>query len=354
MNAKETLNKFANILDKKLEEFWYKKIKTNFGFSEKQKKLIKKILAHSCEHNLRPAKRIRGSLVYFASKLYKNVPEKVSLQAAMAIELVHTALLMHDDVMDQDTLRRGKPTTHIFFQNNDIHYGESMAYTTGVAILCLGFELMTQCDWYTDLVLKSTRQILSSIEKTAYGQAYDITLSKMQKWTEKDIIALHKSKTAIYTFENPLFVGAILSGITNKKIFDTLHSYAMCTGVAFQLQDDILGLYGNPKKTGKSDYSDLLQGKCTLLVNYVRKKGTQKQKEAIKKVWGKKHAEKEDIESAKKAIIESGSLEHSRSISRKYAKKAIEISEKLYNFCLNKKSVDYFKNIVEYMIERQI
>ena len=109
------------------------------------------------------------------------------------MELVHAALLMHDDFMDEDQTRRGGPTTHMYFGGG--HYGDSMAVDIGDALLCLGFELVED------------KEILRAIVNTAYGQAYDVSLEKFGKWTEDDVLTMHKAKTAIYTYENPLFIG---------------------------------------------------------------------------------------------------------------------------------------------------
>jgi geranylgeranyl diphosphate synthase, type I len=355
MDAKKTLNDFVKKIDKEFEIYWDSEIKNNFGFNSKQKNLVKKILLHSKEHNLRPAKRLRGSFVYFACKLLPGVDNKIAMTGAMAIELVHTALLMHDDVMDQDNLRRGLPTTHKYFEKGDSHYGESMAYTIGDAVLCMGFELLGKCRGNQKRTFCALQHLLRSIVNTAFGQAYDVTLEKLKDtWTEEDVIALHRAKTAIYTYENPLFVGATLAGVKNKKIYKILHDYSNDGGVAFQLQDDILGVYGDSKKTGKSSDSDLLQGKCTLLVLKVFKTGSPEQIRALSKVWGKRKASIADIKLAKQAIIDSGSLEYSKKSAKKFAQKAVITAEKLRQFTLNKEAIDYIQGIAQYMVEREV
>jgi geranylgeranyl diphosphate synthase type I len=353
MDAKQTLNEFVMIIDKKLEGYWQTELERKFGFNQKQKDLVEKMLVHAQEHNLRTAKRIRGSFVYYGYQLGKTPDDKI-WDAAMGVELVHTALLMHDDVMDQDEVRRGKPTTHKFFEENDPHYGESMAYTLGDVVLTIGYELVLRSKFEPEFVLKAEEKLLRGITNTAYGQAYDVSLEKMvSEWEENDVIVLHKAKTAIYTYENPLFIGAILAGL-NQGVLDILHDYSMDGGVAFQLQDDILGVYGDPERTGKSANSDLLQGKVTLLILKTLKDGTPQQIEDLKKVWGKRKAEISDIEKAKQAIADSGSLEYSRTISRDYARKAAATAEKLRALNLNTEAVDFIQGIAEYMANRDV
>jgi geranylgeranyl diphosphate synthase type I len=181
-----------------------------------------------------------------------------------------------------------------------------------------------------------------------------VTLEALQNWTEEDVIVLHKAKTAIYTYENPLFVGGYLAGLP-KEIFKILHEYSMDGGVAFQLQDDILGVYGDPEKTGKSADSDLKQGKCTLLILKALEIGTEAQRHIVNKVWGKfDKATREDLDEAKKAIRESGSYEYSKQLAIKYATKAAVSANKLRKLNLNSEAVDYIQGIAEYMVEREV
>ena len=353
MNAKQTLIDFVEIIDKKLEDYWQNELGKSFGFNQKQKELVERMLAHAAEHNLRPAKRIRGAFVYYGYLLGKPVDENI-WDAAMSVELVHTALLMHDDMMDQDAVRRGKPTTQKYFENGDEHYGESMAVDLGDGVLELGHELLLNSKYNPALVVKASQKLMRGIANTAWGQAYDISVEKIiDQCEEDDVITIHKAKTAIYTYENPLFIGAILAGLEGK-VFQILSDYSMDGGVAFQLQDDILGVYGDPEKTGKSANSDLLQGKVTLLILKTLKDGTAEQVANLKKIWGKRSVSESDIEKAKQAIIDSGSLEYSRNISRDYARKAVATAEKLRTLNLNKEAIDFIQGISEYMVNREV
>lgn len=353
MNAKETLMKFVPLIDEKLKKYWDEEMALNFGYNQKQKDLVAKMLNHAMEHNLRPAKRIRAAFVYYGHMLGKPVAENI-WKPAMAVELVHTALLMHDDMMDQDLARRGQPTTHKFFENGDSHYGESMAVDVGDGVLELGQELLIGADYEPKLVIKASQKLLRGITNTAWGQAYDITVEKIiEQCSEDDVITVHKAKTAIYTYENPLFIGAILAGLKGE-VFDILTDYSMDGGVAFQLQDDILGVFGDPEKTGKSANSDLLQGKVTLLILKTFKDGSGEQIEAVKKVWGKRLATADDIDKAKQAIIDSGSLQYSRDISKNYARKAVETAQKLRDLNLNSEAIDFIQGVAEYMVEREV
>ncbi len=339
--AKKTLEAFVPEIDKRIAEYFDEEIKKDFGFNEKQKKLDREILEHAKEYILRPTKRIRSSFVRYGARLGG---EECDWGAAVGVELVHAGLLMHDDFMDNDSFRRGGLTTHEHFKKvmNDSHLGDAMAVTVGDAMLFMGLELISNSD-----NRPAMKQMLRGLANTGYGQAYDVGLEALKEWTEDDVIVLHKAKTAIYTYENPLFIGAHLAGLS-KEVFEILHEYSMDGGVAFQLQDDILGVYGSPEKTGKSADSDLKQGKCTLMVLKAW------DCPEVHKVWGDQNATREDLDAAKKAILDCGAYEYNKKLAREYAAKAARTAEKLRKFELNSEAIDFIQGIAEYMVEREV
>lgn len=360
--AKQILVDFVPQMDKKLKEYWEEEINNNFGFNESQKELVKRMLLHASEHNLRAAKRLRGAFVYQAYMLDKNSrtqEPKNSKQdegiwkVAEGVELIHTALLMHDDFMDQDKVRRGGPTTQEFFADGDQHYGESMAICLGDAVLSLGFERVQQSGFEAEKILKVMNQMQRGIANTAFGQAYDASLSRLGEMKEEKVMSLHRAKTAIYTYENPLIIGGILGGVS-KEVLTVLRDYAVEGGIAFQLQDDVLGVYGDEEKTGKSANSDLLQGKVTLLVVKTLELGNEIQKNDLLNVWGKLKADENDIEKAKVAIRESGAYEYSVKVAKDYAEKAANTAAKLRTMNLNFEAIDFVEGIARYMVEREV
>ncbi len=174
--AKVELMQFVKVIDNKLNEYWSKEVGTGFGYGHRQRLLVNEILKHASEHNLRPAKRIRGAFVVNAFGLSGKGDDRI-WKVAMGVELVHTALLMHDDFMDEDKLRRGKPTTHEFFAKGDKHKGESMAVNVGDAVLCLGYEMILHSGFESEVLVKSVAYLMRTIANTAFGQAYDVELS---------------------------------------------------------------------------------------------------------------------------------------------------------------------------------
>src|SRR3990170_7862400 len=362
LRAKETLINFVTKIEKELTSYFDGEIKDAFGVSKKEKALSKHIWEHIKEHNLRPAKRLRGSFVYYGYRLFKKDKEKDLMKASMCIELVHTALLMHDDFMDQDDTRRGKPTTHEYYKKihqdktyrfNPMHYGESMAVTVGDVALLAGHQILGEVDFLENRKLRALNRLLRGIVNTGFGQAFDVTLEARGQAREKDIFDLHLAKTAIYTYENPLHIGAILAG-ANEGDLKILSKYAIPGGIAFQLQDDILGLYGDPVKTGKPAHSDLRQGKMTLLIIYTLKHGSSAQVARLKQIWGKRNLTESEAEEARKIVKDTGSLDYSRDVSKAWAQRAQKAIPEMIKKNWNRKAIDYLDGIAQYMVERDV
>ncbi len=353
MDVKTTLESFAQKINPKLADLWDKEIAKNFGFNQNQQQLVKQLLLHAKDHNSQAGKRLRSALIYYTSKINNPADNPSIWNVCMAVELIHTALLMHDDFMDQDQLRRGAPTTHNILANGDSHYGESMAVDLGDAILLLGYELLLNSGFPSDLSAEITSTYLRGIVQTAWGQAFDLSISKQSIWTESDVIALHTTKTAIYTYETPILIGAKIASLP-QQIFPTLVDYAHHAGVAFQIQDDILGIFGDSDKTGKSSNSDLLQGKSTLLALKTIEFGNQQQKNDFKKAWGNRNATTIEIELAKKAILDSGSLIYNQKFSKQEAESACQIIAKLQPTRFSGEGIEFLQNIAIYMRDREL
>jgi len=353
--AKESLKQIVEEVDKGLEKYWKKQLDKGFGFEGSQRELSRKIIEHAREHNLRPAKRVRAALVYYGYLLgMEKIEEKEEIEKVMeAMELIQTALLMHDDFMDEDKLRRGLPTTHEYFAGGDKHYGEVMAVNVGDMALCLGYERMLECGLDQKKVLKAAKILMRGIAETALGQSYDVSLPKLGNLSEEKVLAVHRTKTSIYTFQNPLLVGGILGGLS-EKVLEVLKEYAQEAGVAFQLQDDVLGMFGESEKTGKSTDSDLLQGKSTLLIAKTLEMGNEKQKESLLKAWGNKKASIEEIAAAKRVIKDSGAYDYSVKRSGELAEKAQKKLEGLEQTKLNQTAVNFLKGLTEYIVNRDL
>jgi geranylgeranyl diphosphate synthase type I len=207
-------------------------------------------------------KRLRPAFVYFGYKAVKKIiNERDILKVSIPIELVHASALIHDDVMDNSAIRRGKPAVHKIFANRlkDGKKGESLAIVLGDMLLALADEIL-------DISAKKAKKVFDEARKEInFGQHLDIVGDSLSTVDDKWITQIMRYKTAGYTIEKPLIMGAALGGASDKTI-RSLSGYGINLGLAFQIQDDILGMFGNEKTVGKPTDSDLKEGKKTLLV----------------------------------------------------------------------------------------
>lgn len=201
-------------------------------------------------------KRIRPTLMLLAYNLYKDDPSSILMQAC-ALETYHNYTLLHDDLMDNAELRRGQKTVHRRWNANT-------AILSGDSMLVLAYQRMAQCD--------STQlpQILQLFTETALGigegQQYDMEFETRHDVTEAEYIEMIRLKTSVL-LACALKMGAMLAGAPQADC-DSLYRFGEQIGLAFQLQDDFLDVYGDTKVFGKAIGGDILANKKTyMLIN---------------------------------------------------------------------------------------
>ncbi|MEN9523771.1 MAG: hypothetical protein RL065_2148 [Bacteroidota bacterium] len=199
-------------------------------------------------------KRVRPTLVLMGCELMKGKSES-ALPAAAAIELFHNFSLIHDDIMDHAPLRRGKPTVH-------------EAYDLDTAILSGDAALVMAYDELIKLEIPKISEAIKLFNKTALevceGQQMDMIFETKQKVTTAEYLEMIRLKTAVL-LGCAIQLGAMIAGADEKQQ-KLVYEFGMETGLAFQLQDDILDTFGDPKTFGKQVGGDILQNKKTFLL----------------------------------------------------------------------------------------
>jgi geranylgeranyl diphosphate synthase type II len=213
-------------------------------------------------------KRIRPVLMLLAYNLYKDAPENI-LSSAIALEIYHNYTLLHDDLMDNAPMRRGKPTVHKRWDANT-------AILSGDSMLVLAFEKMAQCcpDKLKPVIDLFTETALEIGE----GQQYDMEFETRSNVTEDEYIEMIRLKTSVL-LACALKIGAILADAPDEDA-ENLYRFGEQIGLAFQLQDDYLDVYGDPKVFGKATGGDILSNKKTyMLINALAKADDNQRKE---------------------------------------------------------------------------
>ncbi|MBI2008682.1 polyprenyl synthetase family protein [Candidatus Amesbacteria bacterium] len=266
---------------------------------------------------LEGGKRLRPAFVYFGYKAVGGDEDAAIMQAAISFELVHAGALVHDDVMDNSDKRRNKPTVHRIFEEDwgSAEVGRSLAIAAGDTILALSDKAMTNYPIF-DQRFKRARQYFDQMcTEINYGQHLDVVGNLMPAISIDWIMAVMRYKTAGYTVEKPLLVGATLGG-ADINVIEALSKYGVNLGVAFQIQDDILGMFGDEKKVGKPVDSDLKEGKKTLLVSktleVLLNNGRNEELDRFRFILGNSSLSQEDYIWCQKLIKETGALKYCR------------------------------------------
>lgn len=354
----QELKNFKKLLDAELEVFLDKKLKT----AEKISPMARGMVQNIKNYVLSSGKRIRPALMYhtylsLAGKAGSR--KKEALRAAMAPEFIHTWFIIHDDIIDKDDLRRGNPSMHYLYRklgkskfNNSAdaaHYGYSQAISAGD--MAAGFANEVIADSMLSERIKSglSKKISDIIFNTAIGEFYDVFAAIEKNISEKEVLTILEYKTARYTVEGPIHLGAIMAE-AGDKVIKNLNDYSVPLGIAYQIQDDILGVFGASKETGKPVGADIREGKKTLLVVKALEAGNAEQRAKINSALGNHEITGKEIREAQEIIKETGSLEYSRKMAKKFASQS---NKALAKSALDPKSKEFFREVSDFIINRK-
>lgn len=211
-------------------------------------------------------KMVRGAFVLWTAELFGATQEQ-AMPAALAVELLQAALLMHDDVMDQDDTRRGMPSLHKQYElvgdreniDDAQHFGASMAICAGDIALFLAYEVLSKTQNASLVQVFSQQTSLVGL-----GQMQDIYMGVNPSLPEfDDVLKMYEHKTARYTFCLPFLLGGLVAG-QEPEVLVGLEDLGKLLGRLFQVKDDWLGLYGKHEEVGKTIGVDILTGKKTV------------------------------------------------------------------------------------------
>ena len=214
-------------------------------------------------------KRIRPTLLMLAYNLYADDIER-ALMPAMAVEIFHNFTLLHDDIMDNADVRRGRPSVHA-------KWGENVAILSGDAMLILAYNYLQRTE------SERLSQIFARFNKMAAevceGQQFDMDFETQQKVSVVDYMRMIELKTAVL-LAGSANIGAILAGASESDC-RRLYDFGLEVGLAFQLQDDLLDSYGD-ERLGKKIGGDILEGKKTILMIEAFSRANEEQREVLR------------------------------------------------------------------------
>ena len=300
-------------IEKALEEFLDEKIAQIAHLSDWHRQYYENVK----EYLMRGGKRFRPILVVVGHKAISEDADKKLYRAACSVEVLHNGSLLHDDLIDHDETRRGGKTFHATYRDQFVamgaaeeqaqDYGMTMAILGGDSLINLGAYAISSAELDPDVSVKCQYLYQKTFEDLVDGVLLEMNMIKDTKATPATYLEMVRMKTAVL-FEKSLAMGAYIARGTESQI-QALCEFGLKVGQAFQVQDDVLGSFGDEKKTGKSATGDIREGKKTLLVFETYEQGTAEQRKRLDELLGKEDITDEEIEEVKNIFKESGALE---------------------------------------------
>jgi geranylgeranyl diphosphate synthase, type I len=221
-------------------------------------------------------KRFRASFCYWGHRAVAPTPtdEDALVRACASLELLHASALVHDDLMDASDTRRGRPATHRAFEaehraagwpGDHAQYGAAAAILIGDLLLSWSDEMLRRCGLPITQVAPALAVFDRCRSEVIAGQFLDVSVQARGRADVDAAMTVLRYKSAKYSIERPLHIGAALAGAPEEAM-RALSDYGLPLGEAFQLRDDLLGVFGDPATTGKPAGDDLIEGKRTVLV----------------------------------------------------------------------------------------
>ncbi len=266
-------------------------------------------------------KRLRPAVVVLSARVAGGREAGArAVPLGAAVELFHTFTLIHDDIMDRDDFRRGVETVHR-------RYGLDMAILAGDLLHVEAFRAIAESGLPAEAVARASRALSLAGKRVSEGQALDMMFEETWDVTVDDYLRMIYLKTGAL-IEASARMGAAAAGAP-EGVEEALGTYGARVGVAFQIRDDVLGVYGDPAKTGKPVYNDLREGKKTILVLKALESLPPDEAEELRRIVGARGrgVGEEDYRLAAELIRRSGALDYAMELARRLAREAIEALE---------------------------
>lgn len=311
-------------------------------------------------------KRLRPALVHFTHRACGGRRREAARPVALATELLHAYLLIHDDIMDHAELRRGEPTVHRRFR--ELHrssgwpgdggdFGRSaailagdLAYTWAVELFALGRRRALEAGTFDTAALDHCFSAMC--EEVIGGQFLEMRLpfaAALEDPEEGEIVKALQLKSGRYSVERPIELGALLAG-ADEETRDALRRYGAAAGEAFQLQDDVLGTFGDAERVGKSVASDLTEGKRTLLIHFALQGASEADADHLGGLLGRSELDRREIEEARRIIRQSGGLDR---VLGRIRDRLEQARRALSELPLTPEGRAFFDGMIDYLRERK-
>ncbi|HEX3527261.1 MAG TPA: polyprenyl synthetase family protein [Thermoanaerobaculia bacterium] len=321
----QLLDSFREKLDRELQAWLSRKREAAGGFRE-----AAELIDGVGQLVLQGGKRLRPALVYATYTACGGPADAQVLPLALATELLHTYLLIHDDIMDHAEIRRGQPAAHERFRQahqargfhgDALDFGRSVAILLGDLAHSWAVELVTgvalagglEGDWEGGRARELMRCFATMSEEVIGGQYLELLVAQRRgeggrrdpAEREQELLRVLRLKSGRYTAERPIQLGGLLAGAPAATLAG-LSRYGTAVGEAFQLQDDLLGMFGDAGTVGKPVGEDLREGKFTFLIHHALATATAEQRRTLEAALGNPRLTTAEVARAQKILEETG------------------------------------------------
>jgi geranylgeranyl diphosphate synthase, type II len=287
-------------------------------------------LWEAIEESATGGKRFRPRMVMAAYQALGGTDHEAATYVGAAFELLHTALIVHDDVIDHDFIRRGVPNISGRYRDRALaegnteleaeHRGISTAVIAGDLALFNAYRLIDRSGVGDDVRHRLIEVMDEALFASAAGELIDVDFAHSAEIPRvDDILTMERYKTAVYSFECPLEAGAILAG-ASEEVVATLGDFGREIGIAYQIVDDVLGVFGREAETGKSTLGDLREGKRTVMISFAT---STREWEHVSPLFGKSDLSEDEAEQLRVVLEHSGARAFAEGLARYYGNRAL-------------------------------
>jgi geranylgeranyl diphosphate synthase, type II len=275
-------------------------------------------------------KRSRPRLVMLAYRQLGGTDYPSAAELAASYELLHSALIIHDDVIDRDFVRRGIPNVSGHYRSRALragisraladHAGISAALLAGDLALSSAYRLLRRIDAPSAVGRRLNAILDDAIFSSVGGEVLDIEFSRTPDMPSlEEITKTAHQKTSVYSFEAPLQAGAVLAGAP-EPVVAALTAFGRYAGIAYQIADDVLGVFGKESRTGKTSWGDLREGKRTALLSYA---ATQPSWSSIAPLIGSQDMTCADADYVRSVLVSCGARNYAVNLATENAHLAV-------------------------------
>ena len=291
------------------------------------------------DYLLEGGKRLRPLFAYAGFLAAGSTPSRTDIRAMASLELLQACALIHDDLMDGSDTRRGKPAIHRHFEN--LHrqgsmaglaeqFGEAAAVLLGDLALVWSDHMLHNSGLSHESLTAALRIHDEMRIELMAGQYLDVREAGEREHSVERSLRIARYKSGKYTIERPLHLGAVIARPTateHSELLNVLSAYGLPLGEAFQLRDDMLGIFGDPQETGKPAGDDLREGKRTVLIALTHERQSAAQAETCKKYFGRADLDADGVAILQEIIEATGARAELESTIEKLTDAALTAAE---------------------------